>query len=76
MVNPRFKTLHMKPCMNTHNAAHPAGKNKREDLASADQAPGLKPEVDDRLKNPATVCDWSCMYVAFLFTATTDVGQY
>lgn len=45
VVSPHSKTLHMKPCVNTHNAAHPAEKG---DLASADRESDLKPEADDR----------------------------
>lgn len=46
-VSPGSKTLHTKPCVNTHNAAHPAEEG---DLASADRVSDLKPEADDRPK--------------------------
>lgn len=57
-VSPGSKTLHMNPCVNTHNAAHPAEEG---DLASADREPDLKPEADDRPKfRPQCVTGHAC----------------
>lgn len=63
-VNPGFKTLHVKPCVNTHNPAHPAEKESRQQ------------PIGSPASNQRQMTDWNSGHSARLVKHVRSVPVY